>query len=138
MTARPIPRRHWRSYGTQPLPTPAEALDEPFRAFPSRFMRVTCDRCGRKETVRRTVTMVIRSRSSSSHECLLQLTHAPEQERRQHANAEPDSQTKHDPRQDYREAPPITFNLPRRAQRIVTALLRRIRAPAAGQCGGSC
>jgi hypothetical protein len=48
MTARPIPTRHWRSYGTDPLPTGTEALDEPFRAFPSWFMRVTCDRCGQQ------------------------------------------------------------------------------------------
>ena len=27
---RPPPQRHWRSYGNDPLPTPAEALDEPF------------------------------------------------------------------------------------------------------------
>ena len=47
MTARPIPRRHWRSYGTDPLPTGSEALDEPFRAFPAWFMRITCDRCGK-------------------------------------------------------------------------------------------
>ena len=30
-----MPQRHWRSYGTEPLPTGAEALDEPFSAFPS-------------------------------------------------------------------------------------------------------
>jgi hypothetical protein len=47
MTARPIPTRHWRSYGTEPLPTGEEALEEPFRAFPSWFMRITCDRCGK-------------------------------------------------------------------------------------------
>jgi len=47
MTARPIPTRHWRSYGADPLPTGKEALDEPFRAFPSWFMRITCDRCGK-------------------------------------------------------------------------------------------
>jgi hypothetical protein len=29
------------------LPTGAEALGEPFRAFPSWFMRITCDRCGK-------------------------------------------------------------------------------------------
>jgi hypothetical protein len=40
-------RRHWRSYGDAPLPTPAEALDEPFSAFPSWFLRITCDRCGK-------------------------------------------------------------------------------------------
>ena len=33
------PRRHWRSYGNDPLPTPAEAMAEPFSAFPSWFMR---------------------------------------------------------------------------------------------------
>jgi hypothetical protein len=47
MTARPVPRRHWRSYGHEPLPTGEEALDEPFLAFPSWFMRITCDRCER-------------------------------------------------------------------------------------------
>jgi hypothetical protein len=35
MTARPVPRRHWRSYGDDKLPTGAAALDEPFSAFPS-------------------------------------------------------------------------------------------------------
>jgi hypothetical protein len=35
-----VPTRNWRSYGTDPLPTGAEALDEPFAAFPSWFMRV--------------------------------------------------------------------------------------------------
>jgi hypothetical protein len=49
-SARPVaqlPQRHWRSYGTDPLPSGAEALDQPFRAFPSWFMRITCDRCGK-------------------------------------------------------------------------------------------
>jgi hypothetical protein len=41
------PRRHWRSYGTDPLPTPAEALAEPFAAFPSWFLRIECERCGK-------------------------------------------------------------------------------------------
>jgi len=45
------PRRHWRSYGTDPLPTPAEALEEPFAAFPSWFLRITCDRCGKDRLV---------------------------------------------------------------------------------------
>ena len=40
-------RRHWRSYGTEPLPTPAEALDLPLAAFPSWFLKITCDRCGK-------------------------------------------------------------------------------------------
>ena len=30
------------------LPTGAEAPDEPFAAFPSWFMRVTCERCGQE------------------------------------------------------------------------------------------
>ena len=42
------PPRHWRSYGTDRLPSGAEALDQPFRAFPSWFMRITCDRCGKE------------------------------------------------------------------------------------------
>jgi hypothetical protein len=44
---RPPPDRHWRSYGDAPLPPPAEALDLPFRAFPSWFLRIECDRCGK-------------------------------------------------------------------------------------------
>ena len=36
MTARPVPRRHWRSYGDAPLPTGAEALDEPLSTSTSR------------------------------------------------------------------------------------------------------
>jgi hypothetical protein len=43
MTVRPIPLRHWRSYGADPLPSPAEAMNEPFRAF----LRIECDRCGK-------------------------------------------------------------------------------------------
>jgi hypothetical protein len=46
--SRAPPQRHWRSYGNDPLPTGAEALDEPFAAFPSWFMRVTCERCGKE------------------------------------------------------------------------------------------
>jgi hypothetical protein len=42
-----VPARHWRSYGTDQLPTPAEALDKPLSAFPSWFMRISCDRCGK-------------------------------------------------------------------------------------------
>ena len=47
MTTRPIPKRHWRSYDDDPLPTACEALDEPLAAFPSWFMRIICDRCGK-------------------------------------------------------------------------------------------
>jgi hypothetical protein len=46
MTARPVPARHWRRYGDDPLSSGREALEQPFRAFPSWFMRITCDRCG--------------------------------------------------------------------------------------------
>jgi hypothetical protein len=44
-------RRHWLSYGTDPLPTGLEALDEPFTAFPSWFLRIECDRCGKVRMV---------------------------------------------------------------------------------------
>jgi hypothetical protein len=47
MTASPVPARHWRSYGNDPLPTGREALEQPLSAFPSWFMRITCDRCGK-------------------------------------------------------------------------------------------
>jgi hypothetical protein len=48
------PPRHWRSYGDDPLPTGTEALDEPFRAFPSWFMRITCERCGQERMFNQT------------------------------------------------------------------------------------
>jgi hypothetical protein len=51
MPARLVPRRHWRSYGDHPLPTGKEALDEPFRAFPSWFLRIACERCGKVQMV---------------------------------------------------------------------------------------
>ena len=38
----PVPARHWRSYGNDP--TAAEAMNEPFRAFPSWFLRIEFDR----------------------------------------------------------------------------------------------
>jgi len=44
---RPPPERHWRSYGTDPLPTATDALQQPFAAFPSWFLKITCDRCGK-------------------------------------------------------------------------------------------
>ncbi len=46
-----INRRARRSYGNDPLPTPAEALAEPFAAFPSWFLRIECDRCGKLQMV---------------------------------------------------------------------------------------
>jgi hypothetical protein len=45
------PARHWPSYGNDKLPTGAEALDEPFTAFPSWFLRITCDRCGEVQII---------------------------------------------------------------------------------------
>jgi hypothetical protein len=47
MTPRSAPRRHWRPYGNEPLPSPQEALNELLRAFPSWFLRIECDRCGK-------------------------------------------------------------------------------------------
>ena len=44
---RPIPRQHWRSDGTESLPSGVEAMGEPFAAFPSWFLRFECDRCGK-------------------------------------------------------------------------------------------
>jgi hypothetical protein len=57
MTARPVPVRHWRSDGNDPLPTGAEAMNQPFRAFPSWFMRVTCERCGKDRMISETHTI---------------------------------------------------------------------------------
>jgi hypothetical protein len=57
----PDPKRHSRSYGDEPLPTGREALDEPLAAFPSWFMRITCDRCGK--------------------DCMLNEGHTPERQR---------------------------------------------------------
>jgi hypothetical protein len=52
MTARPVVRkRHWRIYGSDPLPSGAEALDKPISAFPSWFLRIECDRCGKAQMV---------------------------------------------------------------------------------------
>jgi hypothetical protein len=65
MPARPVPKRPWRSYGDAPLPSGQEALDEPFSAFPSWFLRIECDRCGKVQMVnevhmKRGATMLIR------------------------------------------------------------------------------
>jgi hypothetical protein len=35
------------SDGSEPLPSGAEAMGEPFAAFPSWFLRIACDRCGK-------------------------------------------------------------------------------------------
>ena len=47
MPASKPPERYWRSYGNDPLPAGSEAMDQPFAAFPSWLLRVTCDRCGK-------------------------------------------------------------------------------------------
>ncbi len=57
------PQRHWRSYGTDPLPSGTEALDEPFAAFPSWFLRITCDRCGKDRMVNETHAPAWRDRT---------------------------------------------------------------------------
>jgi hypothetical protein len=51
---RPVPRRHWRSYGNDPLPSGEQALDEPLRAFPSWFLRIVCERCGKERMISET------------------------------------------------------------------------------------
>ena len=56
MTDRPVPARHWRSDGDDPLPTGAAALDEPFSAFPSWFRQITCYRCGKDRMLSETYT----------------------------------------------------------------------------------
>jgi hypothetical protein len=43
--------RHWPSYGTDRLPTFAEALAAPFAAFQSWFLRIECYRCGKVRLV---------------------------------------------------------------------------------------
>jgi ribosomal protein S27E len=40
MPHRTAPRRHWRGHG-----------DEPLQAFPSWFLRIECDRCGKVQMV---------------------------------------------------------------------------------------
>jgi hypothetical protein len=66
------PRRHWRSYGNDPLPAPAEALLEPFSAFPSWFMRITCDRCGKIQMVNE---VHARWRDRTLHDILAKMRH---------------------------------------------------------------
>jgi hypothetical protein len=51
MMLKSAPRRHWRSYGNDPLPSPQEALGQPFAAFPSWFLRIECERCGKTQWI---------------------------------------------------------------------------------------
>jgi hypothetical protein len=68
------PQRHWRSYGTEALPTAAEALDEPMAAFPSWFLRIECDRCG-KVTMLNEVHMKRRRREMPLGDHLARMKH---------------------------------------------------------------
>jgi hypothetical protein len=58
---RPPPQRHW-PYGTDPLPTAQEALDQPLKAFPSWFLRIECERCS-KDSMLSEAAMSERNRS---------------------------------------------------------------------------
>jgi hypothetical protein len=41
----------WRPYGTDPLPSRAEALALPLTAFPGWFLCIQCERCGETRMV---------------------------------------------------------------------------------------
>jgi hypothetical protein len=72
---RPVPERHWRSYGEHPLlPTAQEALAEPFAAFPSWFLKIKCDHCGE-------VTLLNGQRSCGP-KCHCATTHPTQRKRR--------------------------------------------------------
>src|SRR5215472_14107971 len=49
-----VPERRWWSSGTDPLPTPQEALQQPMWAFPSWILRIECDRCGKVRMISET------------------------------------------------------------------------------------
>ena len=49
--AAPCPQTTPRGYGNDPLPTGEQALDETLRAFPSWFLRIVCDRCGKERLI---------------------------------------------------------------------------------------
>jgi hypothetical protein len=59
MTVLPGPARHWRRYGDAPLPNGKQALDEPFAAFPSWFIRIECDRCGKTQAQSRCRMLIL-------------------------------------------------------------------------------
>ena len=54
----PKPERYWRAYGTDPLPTGAEAMDEPFAAFPSWLLSTAADRATKAPAQRQAVQAV--------------------------------------------------------------------------------
>ena len=63
-------RRHWRSGGTAPLPSGAEAMGEPFSAFPSWFLRITAIAAARcRWSTRRTPGGGIAACATSSPGC---------------------------------------------------------------------
>ena len=45
------PWRVWQPYSTDPLPSQAEALALPLKAFPGRFLSIRCGRCGETRMV---------------------------------------------------------------------------------------
>ena len=45
------PSHVWHTYGTEPLPSRAEALALPLRAFPGWFLCIQCERCGETRMV---------------------------------------------------------------------------------------
>ena len=64
--AAPCPQTTPRGYGNDPLPTGEQALDEPLRAFPSWFLRIVCDRCGKERMVNEAHCSRARCRSATS------------------------------------------------------------------------
>jgi hypothetical protein len=48
----PDPAAALAQHGDLALPSGAEALDEPFTAFPSWFLRITCERCGKDRMIK--------------------------------------------------------------------------------------
>ena len=50
------PPQVWRPYGTEPLPSRAEALALPLKAFPGWFLSIRCERCGEMRMVNETQT----------------------------------------------------------------------------------
>ena len=74
MALRSPPQRHWRSYGNAPLPTPQEALWQLFGAFPSWFLRIECDRCG-KATMINEARMSEPRRGLALHVLISRITH---------------------------------------------------------------
>jgi hypothetical protein len=68
-----VTRRQWRSYTDEPLPSGAEALGEPLSAFPSWFLRIECDRCGKVQMVNE--SHAVRWRDRKLHDILARMRH---------------------------------------------------------------